>query len=103
MLMPTTSRLSFIFLILCAIALPASGGARSDRAEPSMGGQAASGQAATSDSDADSQDELPDDELAPAAVQLDTSNLSPLLQELYQATRETKSKPCWRAWRTSRN
>ncbi len=43
-------------------------------------------------SDADSQEEPPDDELAPAAVQLDVSNLPPLLQELYQATRETKEQ-----------
>ena len=35
---------------------------------------------------------LPDDELAPVALQLDTSNLPPLLQELYQATRETKEQ-----------
>ncbi len=32
-------------------------------------------------------------ELAPAAVQLDISNSSPLIQELYQATRETKEQP----------
>ena len=33
-----------------------------------------------------------DDELAPAAVQMDVSNVSPLLQDLYQATRETKEQ-----------
>ena len=37
-------------------------------------------------------DEPGEDELAPAAVQLDVSKLSPLLQALYQATRETKEK-----------
>ncbi len=93
MLVPNIFKLSFIFLILCAITLPASGGARFDRAEPlPADGQAASGQKADADSDADSQDEPPDDELAPAALQLDTSNLPPLLQELYQATRETKEQ-----------
>jgi len=35
----------------------------------------------------------PEDELAPAAVQLDVSKSSPLIQTLYQATRETKEQP----------
>lgn len=35
-------------------------------------------------------EEIPDNELAPAAVQLDTSQSPPLIQALYQATRETK-------------
>ena len=39
-----------------------------------------------------SEDEPPEGELAPAAVQLDLSKSSPLIQELYQATRETKEK-----------
>ena len=34
--------------------------------------------------------EAPDEDLAPAAVQLDLSNASPLIQALYRATRETK-------------
>jgi hypothetical protein len=45
--------------------------------------------------DLDSQDqneEPADEELAPAAVQLDVSKASPLIDELYQATRETKEK-----------
>ena len=37
-------------------------------------------------------DDAPDDELAPAAVQLDTAGDSPLIQALYQATRETKDQ-----------
>jgi hypothetical protein len=40
----------------------------------------------------ESQDES-SDELAPAAVQLDLSHTSPLLQVLYAATRETKQQP----------
>jgi hypothetical protein len=40
----------------------------------------------------DSQEEPADEELAPAAVQLDVSNASPLIRELYQATRETKEQ-----------
>jgi len=39
----------------------------------------------------ESQEEA-DEELAPAAVQLDTSGDSPLIKELYQATRETKEQ-----------
>jgi hypothetical protein len=35
-------------------------------------------------------EEFPDDELAPAAMELDVRDASPLIQELYAATRETK-------------
>src|SRR5262249_39097480 len=35
-------------------------------------------------------DEVPEEELAPAALELDVSKESPLLQLLYKATRETK-------------
>jgi LssY C-terminus len=35
----------------------------------------------------------PEDELAPAAMELDVSKSSPLIQTLYQATRETKEQP----------
>ena len=37
-------------------------------------------------------EEVPEEELAPAAVQLDLSKASPLIQELYAATRETKEQ-----------
>src|SRR5689334_557300 len=37
-------------------------------------------------------EEVPDEELAPAEVQLDVSKTSPLIQALYQATRETKEE-----------
>jgi hypothetical protein len=43
----------------------------------------------TSDQD---QDEPVDEDLAPAAVQIDVSKSSPLIQTLYQATRETKEQ-----------
>jgi hypothetical protein len=36
-------------------------------------------------------EEPPEGELAPAALKLDVSNTSPLIEELYLATRETKS------------
>ncbi len=38
-------------------------------------------------------EDVPDGELAPAAVQLDLSKASPLIQQLYAATRETKAAP----------
>ncbi len=37
-------------------------------------------------------EEPPEDEFAPAAVEMDVSQESPLLQVLYKATRETKEK-----------
>jgi hypothetical protein len=43
----------------------------------------------TSDKD---QDEPVDEDLAPAAVQIDVSKSSPLIQTLYQAARETKEQ-----------
>src|ERR1700677_5289824 len=44
--------------------------------------------------DASAQDaEPPEGELAPAAMQLDESKASPLIQVLYAATRETKDQP----------
>src|SRR5271156_6708281 len=44
--------------------------------------------------DASVQDsEPPEGELAPAAMQLDESKASPLIQALYGATRETKDQP----------
>jgi LssY C-terminus len=50
-------------------------------------------QLAVPDSNASIPDEVPDEELAPAAVELDVSHTSPLIQALYQATRETKERP----------
>jgi LssY C-terminus len=47
-------------------------------------------QVAAPDSNSSMPEELPDEELAPAAVQLDVSHTSPLIKILYQATRETK-------------
>ncbi len=45
------------------------------------------------DPDPTSAEEPPDEDLEPAAVQLDVSRTSPLIQVLYQATRETKEQP----------
>src|SRR5712675_1389901 len=41
---------------------------------------------------AESDDQEPNDELETAAVTLDVSHSSPLIQKLYQATRETKEQ-----------
>jgi hypothetical protein len=80
--MSTTSKVSFWVLVLWMIAavLPARGGARPYQ------------QPDSAESNAEIPDEPADDELAPAAIQLDVSNLPPLLQKLYQATRETKEQ-----------
>jgi hypothetical protein len=55
---------------------------------------AASGQKEAPDASSQAaEDEPPEGELAPAALQLDVSRASPLIQELYAATRETKEQP----------
>jgi hypothetical protein len=48
------------------------------------------------------QGEEADEDLAPAAVQLDVSQSSPLIQELYRATRETKEKDILRRIATAK-
>ena len=56
--------------------------------------QPASSQAEATPADSADQNtpEIPDDELEAAAVTLDVSHSSPLIQKLYQATRETKQQ-----------
>lgn len=49
-------------------------------------------QTSVPDLDSAAQEDLPDEELAPAAVQLDVSRTSPLIRILYLATRETKER-----------
>jgi hypothetical protein len=93
--MPTASKLSSLLLALCiiSVAVPATGGARSYRADAAPAGQpVANGQEPTPKSNEDASEDAAEEELAPAAVQLDVSSLPPLLQELYQATRETKEQ-----------
>ena len=50
-------------------------------------------QAAAGNPAAEGQEQAPEEDLAPAAVQLDVSQTSPLIQALYQATRQTKQQP----------
>ena len=92
--MPSASKLSSLLLalgVLC-FALPATGGAHDYRMAAPAGQQSAKGQEPNPDSNGDSAEDAAEEELASAAVQLDVSNLPPLLQELYQATRETKEQ-----------
>jgi hypothetical protein len=56
----------------------------------SQAAQTSESQAPVSGSQSPIPEEVPDEELAPAAVNLDVSQASPLIQALYQATRETK-------------
>lgn len=49
-------------------------------------------QAHEQEPDADVQDDSANEDLEPAAVQLDVSHASPLIRQLYQATRETKEQ-----------
>jgi LssY C-terminus len=51
-----------------------------------------SSRSAEQEPDVDAQDETADEDLAPAALQLDVSHSSPLIRQLYQATRETKEQ-----------
>lgn len=57
---------------------------------PKGGRQEQSPQASVDGSGSDFQEQSADEELAPAIVQLDLSQTSPVIQSLYQATRETK-------------
>ena len=95
-----------LLLMLCVIALtaPATMSARPYPQSQSSGQSSKtkqSAKAASSQQSADSEDdetqeekeaEAAEEELAPAVVQIDVSKASPLIQELYQATRETKDK-----------
>jgi hypothetical protein len=91
----TASKLSALLLALriVCIAVPATGGPRTYVAgNTSAAQQATNGQEPNPKSNEDVSEEAAEGELAPAAVQLDVSSLPPLLQELYQATRETKEQ-----------
>ncbi|MEO6804919.1 MAG: LssY C-terminal domain-containing protein [Edaphobacter sp.] len=92
--MPTaSSKLSLIFaicLVLTATAVrPA--GAQTKPVSPPKATQKTPADAENSKADADDQD-TPDDQLEPAALTIDLSHSSALIQKLYQATRETKEQ-----------
>jgi hypothetical protein len=79
---------------VCGVETELLGSSRVDhcRRPARYGGARPYQQADSADSNIEVPEDVPDDELAPAAVQLDVSNLPPLPQELYQATRETKEQ-----------
>jgi hypothetical protein len=92
--MPNASRASLIlFAIALTLAGPASGDQAIAQSQPASSAQAdQQSPPEAAEADAGTQ-ETPDDELDTAAVSLDLSHTSPLIQKLYQATRETKEQP----------
>jgi hypothetical protein len=96
--MPTAWKLKISLLAFCVITagVPTTGAARlGDGKAAAAGGPLSNGpdqQAAKTESNPDPEEGSAEDESAPAALQLDVSNDSPLIRELYQATRETKEK-----------
>jgi ankyrin repeat protein len=93
--MPTASRVLFlvlgVFLASAASSAGPQAAAQTKSAASAKDSQQSTPPGEASD-DADTQ-ETPDDELDTAAVTLDLSHSSPLIQKLYQATRETKEQP----------
>jgi hypothetical protein len=96
--MPTAWKLKISLLAFCVITarVPTTGAARLGDGKATAAGSPLSNgqeqQAAQAEPNPDSEEASADDESAPAALQLDVSNTSPLIRELYQATRETKEK-----------
>jgi hypothetical protein len=89
--MPTASR---VLLLVLGVFLASAGSQAAAPKKPAASAKDSqqstpSGEASD---DSDTQD-TPDDELDTAAVTLDVSHSSPLIQKLYQATRETKEQP----------
>jgi LssY C-terminus len=84
-------KLRILLLAFCVVkaAMPTAGAAHPVAGEPVSNRQEE--QPPKADSSADSE-ESAEEESAPAALQLDVSNDSPLIRQLYQATRETKEK-----------
>ncbi len=86
-----------LLLAFCAViaVIPTTGAPRPLAANTPAAGEPSSDDQektnAKADSKADSQEEA-EEESAPAALEIDVSNSSPLIRELYQATRETKEK-----------
>lgn len=89
--MPHASKPTWLLLTVCLIAAGFSATSRafSGPSQQNPPAPTANSPATTQDS----QEQPPDEDLAPAAVQMDVSRDSPLIQLLYQATRETKEQP----------
>ena len=90
--MPAASRNSFLLLVLCLLVLGSdnlSSQTQKPSSPPAKTTQQKPAPTNTDKSDADDEDE-PNDEIEAAAVKIDLSQSSPLIQKLYQATRQTK-------------
>ena len=101
--MPSTLQLTYVLrsvsvtLCLIAVSTPSIGRARplQTETEPNAGRATFTERAQqprSAEVSRDIPEDAPEDELAPAALELDVSHDSPLLQDLYQATRETKEQ-----------
>ncbi|HEX3967666.1 MAG TPA: LssY C-terminal domain-containing protein [Edaphobacter sp.] len=88
--MPTPTRKISLPLIL-SLLLAGSLAAQTKPASPPKAAQKTPSQANNAGTEADDED-TPNDELEEAAVKLDVSHSSPLIQKLYQATRDTKEQ-----------
>jgi hypothetical protein len=88
--MPTPTRKISLPLIL-SLLLAGSLAAQTKPASPPKAAQKTPSQANNAGTEADDED-TPNDELEEAAVKLDVSRSSPLIQKLYQATRDTKEQ-----------
>jgi hypothetical protein len=83
-----------LLVLLSGCTFPISGQATSPPPPAASTGQAAGNSQEAKDASAESAEaEPPEGELAPAAIHLDVSHASPLIQVLYAATRETKDQP----------
>jgi hypothetical protein len=105
--MATASKVkSFLLIVFVPLCILGATGVAKQNASPAHASQAKQQRSTEDDQTAeDSQEkgpgpsaygvpeEAPEDELAPAALELDVSQSSPLIQTLYKATRETKEKP----------
>jgi LssY C-terminus/Ankyrin repeats (many copies) len=83
-----------LIFLLASIGVPTAPFAHGQQApakQKTSATQAGPSQTPEADTEDEDQEE-PDEDLAPAAVQFDVSNDSPLIQALYRATRETKEQ-----------
>lgn len=90
--MPTLSKSRFIFVFLIAAFLQNAMLSRLDSVHAADPKSQPPSQKTVSDADLQEQS-VDEEESAPAAIEIDTSNDSPLIKTLYQATRETKKRP----------
>ena len=80
------------FVVIAILAVGISDFSVAEAAQSNEQAPEAKASKAESNTSENSDEETAEDELAPAALQLDVSNLPPLLQELYRATRATKEQ-----------